>query len=88
MPILTSLQQVANLVALRATVLLQFAIGFHDADIRIDDLKGSEDGSDPAYGAGLRFTLGSVEVRGEYEVFEIEDAEDAYMASLGLVWRF
>ena len=69
-------------------VFLKGGYASWDADIRIDDLKGSEDGSDPAYGAGLRFTLGSVEVRGEYEVFDIDDAEDAYMASLGLVWRF
>ena len=59
-----------------------------DADIQIDDLKGSEDGSDPAYGLGLRFTLGSAEIRGEYEVFDIDDADDVYMASLGVVWRF
>ena len=45
-------------------------------------------GSDPAYGVGLRFTLGSIEIRGEYEVFDIEDADDVYMASAGLVWRF
>lgn len=69
-------------------VFLKAGYASWDADIRIDDLKGSEDGSDPAYGAGLRFTLGSVEVRGEYEIFDIEDADDVYMASLGLVWRF
>ncbi len=69
-------------------VFLKGGYASWDADLQIDDLKGSEDGSDPAYGAGLRFTLGSVEIRGEYEVFDIDDAEDAYMASLGLVWRF
>lgn len=59
-----------------------------DADIQVADLKGSEDGSDPAYGLGLRFTLGSAEIRGEYEIFDIDDADDVYMASLGVVWRF
>lgn len=59
-----------------------------DADIQVADLKDSDSGSDPAYGAGLRFTLGSVEIRGEYEYFDIDDADDVYMASLGLVWRF
>jgi len=59
-----------------------------DADLVIAGLRGSEDGSDPAYGAGLRLTFGSVEVRGEYEVFDIDDADDVYMATLGLVWRF
>ena len=69
-------------------VFLKGGYASWDADIQIDDLKGSEDGSDPAYGLGLRFTLGSAEVRGEYEVFDIDDADDVYMASLGVVWRF
>jgi outer membrane immunogenic protein len=59
-----------------------------DADLVIADLRGSIDGSDPAYGVGLRFTLGSVEIRGEYEVLDIEDTDDVYMATLGLAWRF
>jgi hypothetical protein len=59
-----------------------------DADIQLDNLKGSQDGSDPAYGLGLRFTLGSLEVRGEYEVIDVDDVDDVYMASLGLAWRF
>lgn len=59
-----------------------------DADLSVDNLSGSEDGTDPAYGVGLRFTLASIEVRGEYEIFDIDDADDVYMASLGLVWRF
>lgn len=59
-----------------------------DADLSIADLSGSEDGSDPAYGVGLRFTLGSLEIRGEYEVIDIDDIDDVYMASAGLVWRF
>jgi outer membrane immunogenic protein len=59
-----------------------------DADLQIADLRGSEDGSDPAYGVGLRLTFGSLEVRGEYEVFDIDDADDVYMATLGLAWRF
>jgi hypothetical protein len=59
-----------------------------DADLVIADLPVAEDGSDPAYGVGLRLTFGSLEVRGEYEVIDIADADDVYMASLGLVWRF
>ncbi len=61
-----------------------------DADGFVEALGGdfSDDGSDPAYGVGLRFTLGSIEIRGEYEVIDIEYAEDVYMGSLGLVWRF
>ena len=61
-----------------------------DADVFFDAFgeRGSVDGSDPAYGVGLRFMLGSLEIRGEYEVIDIEEAEDVYMGSLGLVWRF
>ena len=46
-------------------VFLKGGYASWDADIQIADLKGSDDGSDPAYGLGLRFTLGSLEVRGE-----------------------
>ena len=59
-----------------------------DADLLIADLSGSESGSDPAYGVGLRLTFASLEVRAEYEVFDIDDADDVYMATLGLAWRF
>lgn len=59
-----------------------------DADAVIDNLSGSFDGSDPVYGAGLRFGLGSLEIRGEYEVFDIEDTDDVSMWSLGLAYRF
>jgi hypothetical protein len=49
---------------------------------------GSEDGTDPAYGVGVKFGLASVEVRGEYEIYDIEDSEDIAMLSVGFVWRF
>ena len=59
-----------------------------DAELFVDDLRGKEDGSDPAYGIGLRFTLASIEIRGEYEIYDIDGADDVYMASAGVVWRF
>jgi hypothetical protein len=37
---------------------------------------------------GVRFNLGSVEIRGEYEVIDISDAEDVTLLSAGLVVRF
>jgi len=64
-----------------------------DADI-VADVSGlgritdSDDGSDPAYGAGVRFSLGSFEIRGEYEFFDIEGSDDVYLLSAGLVWTF
>lgn len=69
-------------------LFLKAGMSSWDADLFVDDLVGGEDGSDPAYGVGLRFTLGSVEIRGEYEMYDIDDADDVYMASAGLVWRF
>lgn len=47
----------------------------------------SDDGSDLAYGAGVRFNLGSLEVRGEYEIFDVEDT-DISMVSASLVYHF
>ena len=69
-------------------VFLKGGYASWDADLAFAGLRGSEDGSDPAYGVGLRFTLGSLEIRGEYEVIDIDDVDDVYMASAGLVWRF
>lgn len=59
-----------------------------DVDAIIDDIRVSDDGSDPAYGVGLRFNLGSVEIRGEYEIYDISDVEDVTMLSVGLAYRF
>jgi hypothetical protein len=69
-------------------VFLKYGFAQWDAKLALAGLSASEDGSDPAYGAGLRLTFGSLEVRGEYEVIDIEDTDDVYMASVGLVWRF
>jgi hypothetical protein len=46
----------------------------------------SEDGTDPAYGAGLIVHFGSLSARAEYEHFEIDDS--ANLVSLGLTWTF
>jgi outer membrane immunogenic protein len=60
-----------------------------DASFSVDGFDtGSDDGTDPAYGVGVRFGLGPVEVRGEYEIYDIEDSEDVAMLSIGVVWRF
>ena len=55
---------------------------------------GSDDdsGTDPAYGIGARFSLGSVELRAEYEYFDIDvdsvDSSNLSMLSAGVVWTF
>jgi len=61
-----------------------------DAEVSVSGFGevASDDGSDPAYGVGVRFALGSIEIRGEYEMFDVDDTDDVYMLSAGLVWRF
>ena len=45
------------------------------------------DGSDIGYGAGLAFGLGSVKIRAEYEVYDLDEA-DLSMLSLGILYQF
>jgi hypothetical protein len=59
-----------------------------DVDAFIDDVRFSDDGSDPAYGVGIRANLGSWEFRGEYEIFDVSDVEDVTMLSIGFAYRF
>jgi len=64
--------------------------GFVDWEVQgsIGGIRFDDDGNDPAYGVGVRFNLGSLEIRGEYEIFDISDTEDVTMLSAGLVVRF
>jgi len=48
----------------------------------------SVDGSDTGYGVGLRFNAGSFQIRGEYELFEIESGADLTMLSVGVAYMF
>ena len=59
-----------------------------DVDAFVDDIPFSDDGSDPAYGVGIRANLGNLELRGEYEIFDVSDVEDVTLLSLGFVYRF
>ncbi len=64
-----------------------------DAEATIDGIGSDDDsGTDPAYGVGARFSIGSVEIRAEYELFDIDvesaDSSDLSMLSAGLVWTF
>jgi hypothetical protein len=59
-----------------------------DVEAFIDDIRIDDDGSDAVYGVGLRLMLGSVELRGEYEIYDVSDVEDLAMASLGIAFRF
>lgn len=59
-----------------------------DAEVSIDGITDTDDGTDPAYGIGVKIGLGSLALRVEYELFDIEDTEDISMISAGLVWIF
>jgi len=50
-------------------------------------LEGSDDGSDPAYGLGVKFQFSSFAVRGEYEMFDAGDG-DLNMISVGAAYTF
>ncbi len=59
-----------------------------DVEAGIDGFDSvSDDGSDTGYGLGASFELGSIQIRGEYEVYDIEDA-DIEMLSVGIAFRF
>jgi len=49
--------------------------------------RGSDDGTDLAYGVGAQFRVWSLSLRAEYEMFDISDA-DVYMISVGATWTF
>jgi len=64
--------------------------GFIDwsADATVNGTRvASDSGTDPAYGLGVRFSLFSAEVRGEYEYFDVDET-DVSLVSVGVVWTF
>ncbi len=58
-----------------------------DSEAEFLGLSDSTDGNDIGYGLGARFAIGSLEVRGEYEIFDL-DGSDLSMLSLGVAYRF
>ena len=61
-----------------------------DADSIVDGaLVGADDGDDLALGFGASWnTNGTLGLRAEYEWFDIPDADNVWMASIGFVLRF
>ncbi|MEZ5565079.1 MAG: outer membrane beta-barrel protein [Gammaproteobacteria bacterium] len=49
---------------------------------------GSDDGTDPAYGIGARIQLFSIQVRAEYEAFDLDGADDVDLLSLSALYTF
>jgi Outer membrane protein beta-barrel domain len=46
------------------------------------------DGTDLAYGVGVQFRLLSLGFRAEYEIFDLDDVDNANMLSVGLTYTF
>ncbi len=59
-----------------------------DTEVSSFDFDIDEDGTDPAYGVGARFSVGSLEIRGEFEYFDVDELDDTYLLSAGLAWTF
>ncbi|MGI9232352.1 MAG: porin family protein [Woeseiaceae bacterium] len=64
-------------------------LGYISWDVEADYLGASEsdDGSDIGYGLGAAFDIGPLQIRGEYELYDLDDT-DVSMLSLGLVYQF
>lgn len=58
-----------------------------DGDVTAGDDDLSEDGTDPLYGVGAKFQIGSFAVRGEYEIYDLDDIEIDYI-SAGVSYTF
>ncbi len=58
-----------------------------EADASFLGNSASEDGTDPGYGVGAAFGIGPLELRGEYEVYDLDDS-DVSMLSVGFLYRF
>jgi hypothetical protein len=51
-------------------------------------IRGSDDGTDFTYGVGAQFRVWSLSFRGEYERFDISDADTVDLISIGVTWTF
>jgi hypothetical protein len=58
-----------------------------DTDIIFEGNIESAEDDGLSYGIGLRFGLGPVQIRGEYEIFDLDDAEFD-MLSVGIAFQF
>ncbi len=60
-----------------------------NADLQTESFgRLSDDGTDFTYGVGAQFRVWSLSVRGEYERFDISNADTVDMFSIGVTWTF
>ncbi len=58
-----------------------------EVDASILDESANDDGTDIGYGLGAAFNIASLQVRAEYEIYDL-DGTDLSMLSLGVAFRF
>jgi hypothetical protein len=63
-------------------------VGLINWDTEISGGLGDDDGTDPAYGIGARFQLGSFQLRAEAEMFDVDNVDDVYMLSASALYTF
>lgn len=65
-------------------------LGFSDSDMDgvFDGDNFSSSDSNSTYGVGAKIGLGSLAIRAEYEVFDLDDVDDLSMLSVGLIVTF
>lgn len=59
---------------------------FWDADVSVDDIKASDDGTDVSAGLGASLDITRIRLRGEVEYFDIGD--HTLMYTVGAAWLF
>jgi hypothetical protein len=62
-------------------------VGMVDSE---SDVSGgfSDSSTDPAYGVGAEVDVWKITVRGEYEMFDVENTDSLYLLSVGAAWKF
>ncbi|MGB3620587.1 MAG: porin family protein [Ketobacter sp.] len=94
-PILTSESEITGLSAFGLAGLTFGPFGVFakagflawDGDFTVNNIGASDDSTDPAYGIGAKFQLGSLAIRAEYEVFETDNF-DLDFTSVGVAYTF
>jgi OmpA-like transmembrane domain len=59
-----------------------------DGNVSGSNISGDDDGTDPVYGVGARFALGSFQIRAEYEYFDIDVVDGIDFISASLLYTF
>ncbi|NVJ48928.1 MAG: porin family protein [Gammaproteobacteria bacterium] len=65
-------------------------VGYSNTDIEsvVNGINVDDSDSNSTYGVGAKFQLGSLAIRAEYEVFELDGVDDLTMSSVGFVYTF